>query len=335
MRFGYNNDVFIPTTGTGIFLSNGTLYGVGINFAAMSRKKLSCIDTIVGQRQSYPAVVPYVMPSLEPSSVKRVAAVDNVMFALDQENVVWASGLNNQWVMSATAQYSDILPWTRISLPLSTGNYVTDIALSNDVKAVLFLVNDGSLIGNGNNLYGNLGLNDTISRKIPTIVNMDFIDPIVTVYMPRSSEYSLILGSSGNFYFSGNAKKYLLGGLNANNTLNFTQVVWSSNPVSNKVLQRYVSEVGATFMVFTDGTLWAWGTNDVSLWANSADGAKNKLIDTSSTRAYDFPQQINLGGEDAAHVRVSPFFYSNMGSSYYHALVIVLTRSGYYDLGWS
>jgi alpha-tubulin suppressor-like RCC1 family protein len=316
-----------PTSSTGIFLSNGYLYGIGINFATMSCKKIVHTDNIVGQRLYYPSVVPYVMTlAPEMSSIKRIAAADNVLFAIDQDNGLWASGSNNYWVISATAGSSDIMPWTKVTLPISVGTYITDIAVSSDVKGVLHLISDGSLFANGYNSYGGLGLNDTMNRKTPALVNMTFNDPIKSVYTARNAEYSMILGASGSLYYSGTVKKYQV----ANNTVIFTQVVWSSNPVSNKVLKSYVSEIGATFMVFTDGTLWAWGTNDVSLWYTSTDGNSDKIIDpTSSTQAYDFPQQINLGGEDAVQVRLSAYGYYNFANYYYYALVVVLTRSGY------
>jgi len=114
---------------------------------------------------------------------------------------------------------------------------------------------DKELYSWGNNSYGRLGLDNTVSRSSPVQVGSSINWALVS----GGSNHSVAVKTDGTMWTWG-YNNY--GALGQNNTVS------RSSPVQVGALTSWATVSGATggacFAIKNDGTLWAWGKNNVS-----------------------------------------------------------------------
>jgi len=114
---------------------------------------------------------------------------------------------------------------------------------------------DKELYSWGSNSYGTLGLGNTVSRSSPVQVGSSVNWALVS----GGTNHSVAVKTDGTMWTWGYGN---YGRLGQNNTVSF------SSPVQVGALTNWATVSGSTggacFAVKTDGTLWAWGKNNVS-----------------------------------------------------------------------
>ena len=117
----------------------------------------------------------------------------------------------------------------------------------------IILKNDGTLLGCGNNQYGQLGLGDTTNRTTFTQVTTN-ADDIKSVYC--NWDCTLILENDSTLWSTGKNNVGQLGLGNITNKTIFTQVTTNTDDIKQVYCGGH-----HTIMLKNDGTLWGCGQN--------------------------------------------------------------------------
>lgn len=201
----------------------------------------------------------------------KVSASHQFSFAIKTDGTLWAWGADADGALGT----GDL---TNYSSPVQIGaqTYWTDIQASSNVsdsRFVLSVGNSGRLYSWGTNLWGQLGLNDTVDRSSPTQVG-------------ALTNWSIVAkGGWGqhNLAIKTNGTLWAVGGLNQTGQLGIGDTVERSSPIQIGALTTW-SKVAKgnshSAAVKTDGTLWVWGANN---WGQLGLG---------STTNYSSPVQV-------------------------------------------
>jgi alpha-tubulin suppressor-like RCC1 family protein len=147
-------------------------------------------------------------------------------------------GLNNTIFRSSPVQ-------------LGSGNTWSMIASSEYNTTCVGVKNNGTLWGWGNNLQGQLGLNNTVSRLSPVQIGA-----LTNWAAAATAEYACAaIKTDGTLWILGHSA-YRRSGMNDNVSNRSSPVQIGSNNTWSKIVG------GSNFLVVkTDGTLWTWGDN--------------------------------------------------------------------------
>jgi len=169
-------------------------------------------------------------------------------------NQVWVWGDNEYGGLGLNN--ADTPSYKGISSPVQLAGSNWVLAGSGGIQGLALLKTDGTLWRTGRGNYGNIGDNDNEHRSSPTqIPGTTWGDAVVGLY-----NYTVASKTDGTLWTWGNAGAAM--GLNApvgDGKSSPTQIpgtTWSSNA-------RHGGQgSGHTRWIKTDGTLWAWGTNE-------------------------------------------------------------------------
>jgi alpha-tubulin suppressor-like RCC1 family protein len=167
-------------------------------------------------------------------------AVQSAVLAIKTDGTLWAWGENGggQLGLNDTGTYR--------SSPVQVGTNTN----WSKVKGFLAIKTDGTLWAWGSNSNGQLGLNDTVARSSPTQVGTG-------TNWSDTNGYNLAIKTDGTLWAWGRGDLGQLGlnisGAGANRS-SPTQVGTDTN--WSKL------DVGFGLAIKTDGTLWAWGSNN-------------------------------------------------------------------------
>lgn len=219
---------------------------------------------------------------------------DYGIFALRTDGTLWAWGDNFQGQLglgdsldrSSPTQVGSLTDWKQISSGWFFGN-------------VMGIKKDGTLWGWGGNSYGSIGLNDRTARSSPVQVGTD-------------KNWKQI--SSGGFITAAIKTDGTLWTWGVNyNIANFSDVcgplglgdqIHRSSPTQVGSLTNWKKVYASSFTmaaVKTDGTLWAWGSNDTGqLGQNSIVGTSSPIQVGSLTNWKDVVVEHTTGVTTAA-----------------------------------
>jgi len=183
---------------------------------------------------------------------KQISCSQDSTMAIKTDGSLWAwgdnsnggLGLGNIIASSSPVQVGLLTNWKQVTTGVESSGA---LAYSASIKT------DGTLWAWGNNVNGQLGLGDVISRSSP--VQVGLLSNWKMVNTGMNSGAIMAVKTDGTLWG---------WGYNVNGQLGLGDIVYRSSPVQVGLLTNWkqVSEqqVGS-LAIKTDGTLWAWGNN--------------------------------------------------------------------------
>ena len=289
-------DISCGSSYTIFLLNDGTVYGCGRNGSG----QLGLNDTT---NRSTPTKI-----SL--TNVKDIACGDDYTIFLLSDGTVYGCGGNSSGQLGLELNNTD--------------NSVTPTLISgiNNVKSIacgynhtIFLLNDGTAYGCGDNEYGQLGLNDTNNRTIPTLISG--INNVKSVSCGKND--TLFLLNDGTVYSCGwNGSGQL--GLGLNDKTNRTTPILISGINNVKSIACGSSH---TLFLLNDRTVYSCGNNDYGQL-----GLNDKIQRTTPTKISTITnvKNVSCGNAHTLFILNDGTVYS-CGNNFYGQLGLGNTTS--------
>ena len=180
---------------------------------------------------------------------QKISASSDMTIGLKTDGTIWGWGQNDQYEMgNNTCCTNQLTP-----IQIGTANHWVDIETSRGAS-VFALKNDGTIWGWGLNLAGLLGNSTVMARSIPTQLNADTDWASIHVGVA----HILALKTNGTLWSWG-------GGEYGQTGDNFPSSYYRDTPtqVGTSTWSKVFAGWKVSFGIKPDGTLWAWGLNDV------------------------------------------------------------------------
>ena len=180
---------------------------------------------------------------------QKISASSDMTIGLKTDGTIWGWGQNDQYEMgNNTCCTNQLTP-----IQIGTANHWVDIETSRGAS-VFALKNDGTIWGWGLNLAGLLGNSTVMARSIPTQLNADTDWASIHV----GAAHILALKTNGTLWAWG-------GGEYGQTGDNFPSSYYRDTPtqVGTSAWSKVFAGWKVSFGIKPDGTLWAWGLNDV------------------------------------------------------------------------
>ena len=180
---------------------------------------------------------------------QKISASSDMTIGLKTDGTIWGWGQNDQYEMgNNTCCANQLTP-----IQIGTANHWVDVETSLGAS-VFALKNDGTIWGWGLNLAGLLADNTVMARSVPTQLNADTDWASIHV----GAAHILALKTNGTLWSWG-------GGEYGQTGDNFPSSYYRDTPtqVGTDTWSKVFAGWKVSFGIKPDGTLWAWGLNDV------------------------------------------------------------------------
>lgn len=263
---GYLTDVIAVDAGTGhsvALKSDGTVWSWGYNSNGQ-----------LGDGTTTDSVYPVQVQDL--TGIKQIAAGSFHTIALKDDETIWGWGLNKLGQLgdaTITDQLLPVLAKNPADITKPFGGVQSISAAGNHSFAILA---DGGAWAWGQNQIGQLGIGAKGDSNVPVPVQ----DPDNSTLqwkgvkeLASSPVHTVAIKNDGTLWTWGSNLKGELGiGINGGNKATPVQVVGAKG---NGFLTDVVAIAGGfqyTVAVKQDGTIWAWGDNDIAQLGNGTSG---------------------------------------------------------------
>jgi alpha-tubulin suppressor-like RCC1 family protein len=180
---------------------------------------------------------------------QKISASSEMTIGLKTDGTIWGWGQNDEYEMgNNTCCANQLTP-----IQIGTANHWVDVETSLGAS-VFVLKNDGTIWGWGLNLAGLLGNSTVMARSVPTQLNADTDWASIHV----GAAHILALKTDGTLWSWG-------GGEYGQTGDNFPSSYYRDTPtqVGTDTWSKVFAGWKVSFGIKPDGTLWAWGLNDV------------------------------------------------------------------------
>lgn len=180
---------------------------------------------------------------------QKISASNEMTIGLKTDGTIWGWGQNDEYEMgNNTCCANQLTP-----IQIGTANQWVDIETSM-AASVFALKNDGTIWGWGLNLGGLLGNSTVMARSVPTQLNTATDWASIHV----GAAHILALKTNGTLWSWG-------GGEYGQTGDNFPSSYYRDTPtqVGTDTWSKVFAGWKVSFGIKPDGTLWAWGRNDV------------------------------------------------------------------------
>mgnify|MGYP006146737953 CR=1 FL=1 len=226
---GVANAFFIKT--------NGTLWGIGNSeFGLLGNGSTTQVNPTLQQIGTA-------------TNWQKISASNEMTIGIRTDGTIWGWGQNDEYEMgNNTCCANQLTP-----IQIGTANHWVDIETSRGAS-VFALKNDGTIWGWGLNLAGLLADNTVMARSVPTQLNSDTDWASIHV----GAAHILALKTNGTLWSWG-------GGEYGQTGDNFPSSYYRDTPtqVGTDTWSKVFAGWKVSFGIKPDGTLWAWGLNDV------------------------------------------------------------------------
>ena len=227
---------------TFIIKSDGTLWGSGINTAG-------CLGI-----NSFAIYSPIFIQIGTASNWKEIIPSDFFTVALKTDNTIWGWGQNDGYQMgNGTCCNGQLTP-----IQISTATDWKELD-GTDSRSVFAIKNNGTLWCWGSNLSSMLGSNTISVIMYPTQHNPDSDWKT----MSAGYDHMLILKNNNTLWAWGNGEYGSCG-----DTFPVVFNRYQPTQIGTATWKTVVAGFRTSFGIKTDGTLWAWGRNDVGQLGN-------------------------------------------------------------------
>ena len=226
---GYNNFFILK--------NNGSLWGIGQgDYGLLGNGSTTQTNTTLQQIGTA-------------TNWQKISASNEMTIGLKTDGTIWGWGQNNEYEMgNNTCCTNQLTP-----IQIGTANHWVDVETSLAASAFA-LKNDGTIWGWGLNLAGLLADNTVMARSIPTQLNADTDWASIHV----GAAHILALKTNGTLWSWG-------GGEYGQTGDGLSPSLYRSYPrqVGTETWSKVFAGWKVSFGIKPDGTLWAWGLNDV------------------------------------------------------------------------
>ena len=226
---GYNNFFILK--------NNGSLWGVGQgDYGLLGNGSTTQTNTTLQQIGTA-------------TNWQKISASTDMTIGLKTDGTIWGWGQNDQYEMgNNTCCANQLTP-----IQIGSANHWVDIETSLAASAFA-LKNDGTIWGWGLNLAGLLADNTVMARSVPTQLNSDTDWASIHV----GAAHILALKTNGTLWSWG-------GGEYGQTGDGLSPSLYRSYPrqVGTDTWSKVFAGWKISFGIKPDGTLWAWGLNDV------------------------------------------------------------------------
>ena len=226
---GYNNFFILK--------NNGSLWGVGQgDYGLLGNGSTTQTNTTLQQIGTA-------------TNWQKISASTDMTIGLKTDGTIWGWGQNDQYEMgNNTCCANQLTP-----IQIGSANHWVDIETSLAASAFA-LKNDGTIWGWGLNLAGLLADNTVMARSVPTQLNSDTDWASIHV----GAAHILALKTNGTLWSWG-------GGEYGQTGDGLSPSLYRSYPrqVGTDTWSKVFAGWKVSFGIKPDGTLWAWGLNDV------------------------------------------------------------------------
>ena len=224
-----------------ILMSDGTIYGTGINWTG---------NLGTGNTTQQTSITAITMPSGKTG--KMVSCGQNFSAALMTDGTVYATGQNSDGQLGLNNTTTPVLTLTQMIN--NTGKTPTMISCGSAYTMVL--MTDGTIYGTGSNSFGQLGINNSTSVNILTLmINSTGKTPKI---ISSGSSHFVLLMTDGTLYGTGSNGN---GELGLGNTVSSKTTLTSIPNTTNKVPVNISSGSSHTIVLMSDGTVYGTGLN--------------------------------------------------------------------------
>ena len=175
--------------------------------------------------------------------------------ALTSSGTLWAWGYNTSGQLGLNTSTISF------STPIQVGTTSTWTQLTAGQNFSLLVNSDGTLWGMGSNAYGQLGLNNQVNSSVPVQLGTAVNSWSLTA---MGTWHALAIRADGTLWAWGNNNAGQLGLIDTTNRSSPVQVgasLWSK--VSTTKFGRFGLTPDYTLGIQSNGTLWAWGSNQL------------------------------------------------------------------------
>ena len=226
---GYNNFFILK--------NNGSLWGVGQgDYGLLGNGSTTQTNTTLQQIGTA-------------TNWQKISASTDMTIGLKTDGTIWGWGQNDQYEMgNNTCCANQLTP-----IQIGSANHWVDIETSLAASAFA-LKNDGTIWGWGLNLAGLLADNTVMARSVPTQLNSDTDWASIHI----GAAHILALKTNGTLWSWG-------GGEYGQTGDGLSPSLYRSYPrqVGTDTWSKVFAGWKVSFGIKPDGTLWAWGLNDV------------------------------------------------------------------------
>ena len=230
--------VAVSNYNTFIIKNNGTLWAMGDGrFGLLGNGLTTQINPTLQQIGSA-------------TNWQKISASTQMTIGLKSDGTIWGWGQNDQYEMgNNTCCANQLTP-----IQIGTANHWVDIQSTSMGATAFALKNDGTLWGWGLNTAGLLDNSTVMTKSVPTQLNTDTDWASIHVGVA----HILALKTNGTLWSWG-------GGEYGQTGDNFPSSYYRDTPtqVGTDTWSKVFAGWKVSFGIKPDGTLWAWGLNDV------------------------------------------------------------------------
>jgi len=298
------DDVVSVSAGNGFTMAikrDHTLWAWGSNASyelGNDGKGNKILESYGGYSYPYQSVPTKIMDDVE-----AVCAGFDCTMAIKTDHTLWAWGYNysGQFGNNEIGNYKDSLNRRIQTTPVKI---MDDVASVNTAfKVTMIIKTDGTLWACGDNTYGQIGNGGSETQNTPVKI----MDDVVSV--STSGYHTLAIKTDGSLWAWGRNLYYELGNGKGGYTLKKYEKddYYVQDPICERWPVKIMDDVasvsagdGYTMVIKNDGTLWAWGCNDVGQLGNGGEGdtvMDEFVIQANPVKIMDNVASVSAGDE--------------------------------------
>ncbi|KAF0978755.1 hypothetical protein FDP41_001825 [Naegleria fowleri] len=205
------------------------------------------------------------------NKIEQIALGYNSAFAIDEYGKLWAWGANDQGQLGDRTFDDKNRPFAVYQLlgPLRNRTVVRVCAGQSHTIA---LTSDNILVSFGDNTFGQLGTNDTVTQGEPVKVKLNNLQGRQISDIQCGTKHNLLLTTDGMVYSWGSNEN---GQLGDGSTLNSLVPIFVSYLYNNLscVAERIHTRGFVNFVICSDKRLFSWGKNDIGQTGTGSIGS--------------------------------------------------------------
>lgn len=222
--------------------------------------------------------------NVTPGTITKIVQSATSTYILDNTGKVWSLGGNSSGQLGHGDTTSRQVA-TRIEYFVANSLAIADIFASGDAAGtadyVFFVTTGGAAYACGNNGNGQLGLGDTTQRTTPTLVTA--VSSVARVTCAgNTSPHTLLITTAGALWTTGYNGAGQLGQGDTTQRTTFTVVSGFTNASKAAASGSSTASVGNSYVLKTDGTVWACGYNAYGQLGQGDTSTRNAFTQISS-----------------------------------------------------
>ena len=210
----------------------------------------------LGNKNNQKALLEINSDNYNNKTIAKIYAGGSHSFILTEDGEVYAFGNNKNGQLGLDDNLERLIP-TKIDSTHYGNKKIIEISAGS--LHSLILTEDGEVYAFGNNKKGQLGLNDTDERLVPTKIDSNYYGNKKITQISTGDSHSLILTEDGEVYAFGYNGKGQLGLNNKTDRLVPTKI--DSTHYGNKKIAQIFAGSLHSFVLTEDGEIYAFGLN--------------------------------------------------------------------------